>query len=450
MDTTKKTGKSFLTFIPFTILSNWSVRYHLEQKTSYSDKYQLVEIGSFLSKDRTSIEIKDDIEYRRVTVKIKNGGVYLRDIKKGNEIGTKKQFVASEGQFIISKIDARNGAMGIIPSDLSGAIVTNDFPLFNINASRINPKYFLLNVTTDVFLKFAQSCSSGTTNRQRIDIDAFLKQKIPLPSLEEQNELIKKYNAKIKESEVLKQKAFESEKGIEAYFNEMLGIEVHKFKKLSKGLCFTSYKSLPNTWDIDFLNNTISSNVKYARCCIKDVCQISSGGTPNRNRKEYYNGNIYWIKTGELKDDVLYSTEEKITRLGFENSSAKLYPKESIVVAMYGATIGKTALLGVESTTNQACAVLFNINNNVILTRFLWIYIQLSSSHLKTLAYGSAQPNLNAGIIANYKILLPPISIQTEIVNHIQITKEEINLYRSEAEAKRVLAVKEFENKIFI
>jgi len=112
-----------INFINFLKLENWSVQALLESKVDYSNKFELAKIGQFLFKNRNIVNIEDEITYKRVTVKINNNGVILRDTVKGVIIGTKRQFLAKAGQFIISKIDARNGAFGIIPNELDGAIV---------------------------------------------------------------------------------------------------------------------------------------------------------------------------------------------------------------------------------------------------------------------------------------------------------------------------------------
>ncbi len=92
---------------------------------------------------------------------------------------------------------------------------------------------------------------------------------------------------------------------------------------------------------------------------ISDIAETSSGGTPSRDKKEYFIGSIPWVKSGELKDNTIYDTEEKITEKGLQNSSAKLFPKGTLLIALYGATVGKTGILGMDATTNQAvCAIL--------------------------------------------------------------------------------------------
>ena len=141
-------------------------------------------------------------------------------------------------------------------------------------------------------------------------------------------------------------------------------------------------------------------------------------------------------------------TEEKITPLGMNNSSAKLYPKGSLVVAMYGATIGKTAKLGVDATTNQACAVLFDIDNKQIQTDYLWLYLQSQTDKLKAMAYGGAQPNINAGIVANYEIPLPPFDTQNEIVERITRLRKKQKDLQQKSLTLRQQATKQFEQTI--
>ena len=116
-------------FVSYSKLQNWSVQYTRAGGFGYSNKYPLGRIGSFLHRSGVVIEIANNIEYSQVTVRTNNGGVCLRGTKLGKEIGTKRQIKVSKGQYIVSKIDARNGAFGIIPDELDGAIVTNDFNL---------------------------------------------------------------------------------------------------------------------------------------------------------------------------------------------------------------------------------------------------------------------------------------------------------------------------------
>ncbi len=173
------------------------MQYLNDSRIRFTTKYPLVQIKEFLTRNKTAITVQDEIIYQRITIRIHNGGVIPRDKVKGTEIGTKKQFRVSAGQFILSKIDARNGAMGIIPEKLDGAIVTQDFLAYNIDTTKINPQYLVLVSTTKQFMDFCQSCSSGTTNRQRVDEDKFLNIRISLPPLAEQNKLVDEYHKRI-------------------------------------------------------------------------------------------------------------------------------------------------------------------------------------------------------------------------------------------------------------
>lgn len=445
-------SKKYLREISFQLLENWSVQYLKGADFSYNKKFSLIAIGDFLTRNKDGITIEDEKEYERVTVKMKNKGVCLRDKEKGVNIGTKKQFLAHEGQFIMSKIDARNGAFGIIPQDLNGAIVTNDFPTFNIDQEKINPQFFVSLISTTQFLHFAQSCSSGTTGRQRMDMDLFLKVKIPLPPLHEQNAMVKAYNEKIYASVVAEERAENLEQNIEVFLMEELGIEPMDVKEKEKnGLQEVRFKDL-DIWGFENKQLQILSqfkSVKYEKYKISEICKIGSGGTPNRSHNKYYKGLIPWIKTGEVRENIITDTEEKITELGMEKSSAKLFPKGSLILAMYGATAGRSAKLGISATTNQACAVLFDFIENVNVD-FFWFYLQYQIDNFKGIATGSAQPNLSAEKIKKYPVPLPPLSIQEKIVEKISAMKAEIKRLKIFAEEKRSSAILDFEGEIFI
>ena len=405
-------------------IPNWSVQYADEEDLGFTRKYPMARIGSFLVKSNDVIEVQDDVEYKQVTIKINNGGVVPRNNGEtilGAKIGTKRQHVVHAGQFIMSKIDARNGAYGIVPAELEGAIVTNDFPVFDVNTSKIIPQFLVLVSTTEKFIEFARKCSSGTTNRKRIDIDAFLNQLIPLPSIAEQEDIVRQYYRASETIKKIEEKIVIENTDVLNYWIETLGIDILSKERIEDGkLSFTRFSSI-SQWGIDFINEKKSQEEfsKYFKSLkISDICKIGSGGTPTRSNKKYYSGNIPWIKTGELNNDIVVDSEEKITQEALENSSAKLYPANCIIMAMYGATIGKTAKLGIAAATNQACAVLYDIDSSIVDTDYLWFYLQTQTGKFKELAYGGAQPNINAGIVADYLIPVPSLIEQRNMVEH--------------------------------
>lgn len=160
----------------------------------------------------------------------------------------------------------------------------------------------------------------------------------------------------------------------------------------------------------------IPSNWCWIR--LENIAEWGSGGTPSRKRKEYYNGNIPWIKTGELNNGYIFNSEEKITELGLKNSSAKLYPINTVIIAMYGATIGKVGILSIEATTNQACACAIVYKN--ILFKYVFHYLIYQKEAFINKSKGGAQPNLSQEIIKKHEVPLSPINEQQRIVNIIE------------------------------
>jgi type I restriction enzyme S subunit len=142
---------------------------------------------------------------------------------------------------------------------------------------------------------------------------------------------------------------------------------------------------------------------------ISDLCKaVQSGGTPKRAVAEYWNGNIKWLSSGEVRDVIVLSTKETITQLGVDKSSAKIWPKHTTVIAMYGATAGQVCFLGTEMTANQACCALIPTASSKC---FVFMASRRSSGSLLEQATGSAQQNLNKSLVANNPSVIPPEEI---------------------------------------
>jgi len=162
-------------------------------------------------------------------------------------------------------------------------------------------------------------------------------------------------------------------------------------------------------------------NEKYPYLPVKEFTKVISGGTPNRDNSEYWNGGIIpWVKTTELQNNILSAVEEKITQKGLDESSSKLVPAGTVLVAMYGQgkTRGMTAFLNIEACTNQACACI--LPSDKINQAFLWQYFILSYNELRNLAKGGNQQNLNGDIIKNFPVLMPPRDLQDKYVSFVQ------------------------------
>ncbi|WP_288578201.1 restriction endonuclease subunit S [uncultured Methanobrevibacter sp.] len=161
---------------------------------------------------------------------------------------------------------------------------------------------------------------------------------------------------------------------------------------------------------------------------IGELCSnVSSGGTPKSTNEEYYGGNIPWLNTKEINFNRIYDTEKHITNEGFKNSAAKWVKKDSVIVAMYGATAAKVAMNMVDLTTNQACCNL-TIDKSLANPKFVYYYLYSNYERLLNLASGAAQQNLNSNIIKEFPINIPSLNVQNEIVNLLSTIDDKIEL----------------------
>ena len=179
---------------------------------------------------------------------------------------------------------------------------------------------------------------------------------------------------------------------------------------LTKGIGHTEFKNtpigrIPKEWDV---------------AAIADIARLTSGGTPNRENSDYWNGDVLWVKTGEVNYQTIFDTEEKITVLGLKESSAKLVPAGAILMAMYGQGItrGKVAKLGVPAAMNQACLAM--IPNNQIINDFLYYFLSREYFNLRSMVQEGAQKNLSASIIKEILLPVPPRKEQQKIVDVLQ------------------------------
>jgi type I restriction enzyme S subunit len=144
----------------------------------------------------------------------------------------------------------------------------------------------------------------------------------------------------------------------------------------------------------------------------------TSGGTPSRKNAKYYQGTIPWVKSGELDKGIIYDTEEKISDEAIKNSSAKIFPKGTLLIALYGATIGKLAFLGVEASTNQAICGIFQ--SDAVNSNYLYNFLLFKRPKLISQGTGGAQPNISQTILKKLEIPLAPLPIQRAIVSKIE------------------------------
>ena len=270
----------YLNLVHLRDLFNWSVAYHMETEHSYSDRYPLVALGVFLSRSRNIIDVKDDIVYKRVTISTIGKGVSVRDERLGKNIGTKKQYRINSGQFLVSKIDARNGAFGVVPQEADDAIITDNFWTFDVDYNQIDPFYLALLARTKEFTAFCEKASNGTTNRHYLQEHLFLSQRIPLPSIAEQNKIVAAYNDALTNADKCLQQSRDINDQIEVYLYEKLSIQTIEKKQVNTSLTYLHFFQFKNIkeWGFDQIfgtNNKLLYSSVYPNVKLGDILQIN-------------------------------------------------------------------------------------------------------------------------------------------------------------------------------
>ena len=167
----------------------------------------------------------------------------------------------------------------------------------------------------------------------------------------------------------------------------------------------------------------IPENWMWAR--LGSVGQWQSGATPSRRNSAYYKGNVPWLKTGDLNDGIISYIPETISELALADTSVKMNPIGSILIAMYGATIGKIGILAIEATTNQACCACSDFCG--VINTYLFFFLLSQRNDFIAKGVGGAQPNISKEIIVNTLIPLPPKSLQERIVKAIEASMNHLN-----------------------
>jgi len=439
-------SQSYIKLIPFTDINYWDVKRFINNQIE-SD-YPLVPLSKLIIERSEKVKLFNfpDKEFKILGVNNKVG-LFDAYTEMGKNINQAYKKVYNN-DLAYNPYRINVGSIGFKTNKQKNNFISPAYVVFSCNEDLLAEYLFLL-FKTSIFNQVIIDNTTGSV-RQNLKFDTLSEIKIPLPKPSEQKRIIEAYNLKMQlanqqeqEASFLKNNSIDSELGI-----KLVSIKANSYGSILKSI---NYNAL-NKWGIDLISNTkVEYTKNYKIFKISQICSVSSGGTPSRSIKEYYSGEIPWIKTGEVINDVIYDTEEKITQEAIKNSSAKLYSKDSLIIAMYGQgkTRGRTAKLGVDATTNQACAVLYNINNSLVLTDYLWVYLQNEYDRLRELASGNSQPNLNAEMIKNYPVIIPPISEQKSLVDRIFNLQEQINILRGKANNHREEALYNFEKEIF-
>ncbi len=174
--------------------------------------------------------------------------------------------------------------------------------------------------------------------------------------------------------------------------------------------------------------------IGWSETTLGELADWGSGGTPSRSEPSYYGGSIPWIKSGELNTRYVMATEEYITEAAINGSSAKLFPAGSVAIAMYGATIGKTAILGVDASTNQACAVGIPIEG-LVGNEFLYRLLQNEKDAFIEKGKGGAQPNISQTVIKAHEVRIPGLVEQARIAQELDELLAQVDTLKNRIDA---------------
>ncbi|MCC6461313.1 MAG: restriction endonuclease subunit S [Saprospiraceae bacterium] len=369
---TKKTMTQKLRFPEFQEAGEWA------EKT----------VGYFFNFDKKAKKAEFFDKEKILTVKLHTQGV-VKNERATSLTGGANYFKRRSGEFIFSKIDLLNGAFGIVPMDLDGYVSSTDVPAYSFKEN-CDPIFFIN------WLKFSYSKlqveRTGTSNTlKRVSPENFfnLKMLVPIDVSEQQ-----KIAATLSSLDDL----------IAAQSEKIKALQAHK-KGLMQRLFPAGGETVPRVRFAEFWDAG-----EWVAGTLGDICKITSGGTPNRAEKDYWDsGNIPWITTTLIDSNIINEANEFITEKGLQNSSAKIFPKNTILMAMYGQgkTRGKVAILGIEAATNQACAAI--ILKGGFNTNFVFQYLAGRYEKIRELSNSGGQENLSAGLIESIPFAYPNI-----------------------------------------
>lgn len=398
-------------------IPNWSVQYADEEDLGFTKKYPMARIGSFLVRKKEVIDIQEGIIYKRVTVSTKGGNITIRDEKDGKLIGTKKQFVIHEGQFLLSKIDARNGAYGVVPTIAEGAIITGNFWTYDVDCERIIPQFLTLVTKTQQFLDFAEKSSNGTTNRHYLQEDAFLNQQIPLPNIEEQEKILKEYNEHIKQALDKQEYILSLSQKSRMVIFDTLGIKQKEAEPHGSLLQFIRLKDTTTRWDV--FAETFSIESKYHIDSLgKYIVQISTGTTPPTTHPEYFDGNVKFFTPTDLGNDkYLTRSSRTISDIAITDKKARVFHRGDILFVGIGSTVGKVGIVEDEIVSSNQQITGFTIDSNRINPEYVYYYLNYNRDISTADQSKTTLPIVNQEKICKIPIVVPPIEIQNQIVS---------------------------------
>lgn len=437
-----------------------------------------LKVGDVLKRVKDTTTLDDNQQYKRVTIKMNHKGVSIRDIELGINIGTKSQFFIREGQFLLSKIDARNGAFGIVPPEADGAIITGNFWAFDVNQKELNIDLFHIMTSLPFFDELSKKASSGTTNRQYLDEKKFLAQEITLPPIEEQDIFITHFKkiqiahrntltelktqftliAKLRSSilsDAVSGRLVPQDSTDEPASMLLEQIKAEKERLIKEGkLKRDKPLSLITADEIPY-----ELPVGWVWCRFGDSGLLQRGKSKHRPRNDsklFYAGTFPLVQTGDVANAKNYQFTIK-TCTGYYNEigleQSRLWPKGTLCITI-AANIADIGFLNSDACFPDSI-VGFQTLLDYVITEYVSLFLINAKSDLIKYAPATAQKNINLGILNELLFPLPPLAEQHRIVAKVEKLMAtcaglEAEVAKSRAETDRLMQtiLKEaFENK---
>jgi len=427
---------------------------------------KLIKIGKFLKRSKIPVDIEDELEYNRVTIRINHNGVSLRDSELGRLIGTKKQFILKSGQFIVSKIDARYGAFGIAPNEVDNAIITGNFWAYDVDTDLINIDWFNQFTNSPVFYEVCERASSGITHRKYLDEKFFLNYQILLPSVEEQLIQIEKINSqKVSFGELstelthqltlvkkLRQQLLQD--AVQGRFDFAQGpdedepaSELLKKIKTEKEKLIAEKKLKKEKELPPIKPEEIPFNIpeNWVWCRLGEVCTKVTDGFHNTPKK-LSEGKIYISATHIREDGIKWSDCLYVSEKEHKELFKKAYPKRGeILITNRGAGCSTPVIIDIDEEFSFQNAALIGFNQQLVSNKYLFYFILKSRDEImKTFVNGGLQPMLSNVVLGTIPIPFPPLAEQHRIVQKLDELMEycnelEASIKQSQAQNEKLL-----------
>ena len=449
--------------IPFSKTMNWSVLNAFV--TIPSSNFEKKHLGEFLKLSKKCVNIMDAVVYKQIRVKTKGGGAVKRKELYGKDIGTKKQFIAHEGQLIISKIDARNGAFAIIPKELDGAVVTGSFLLYDV--MNIEIEYLALILSSPIMSMQWLAISSGTTNRRSVDDAKIRDFIIPVPSIPEQKEILKTYHTTLTEADdnIAKGNAF-SDGLLYDIQSEVSNLKKQECNEVSSAPSIMQTVSFTATqrWEVDYILKegrleNIYSSFKYTVYSLSQLQTESLFGLSIKASLIQKKDMIPMIRMSNILNGEIDCSNMKYLpykcAVTDKEPEKWLLRKGDFLINRTNSKelVGKSAVFNLDGDYTYASYVIrYRFNTSIVLPEYVNILFMLPIVRMQidTVSRQTAgQCNINSDEIGAIRIPVPSISEQQIIIEKYYSAKEGANAYYSKAHKLREKAAKDFENAIF-